>query len=419
MDAQFVTAATRARTAVVFFLAGFLCLTGSLSAQSPLLSQVVKNVNATADVTVDVTLPPAPPNFNLTGTVNGTATFFLSVNAQSSDGSGFSGSIDPITHKYLVMLPAGTYRLSVSFLALSGTISAYQDPTPIQINADATRDITVPDTVAHQVSGVISGMDSRFPSRFLSLYSTDATGVVSFIPAGAKIGTDGRYKVAVQDGTYSVFLLLAREGPSQGVSLGLGSVTVNGADTQADFTVPATANLTGVVRMADSSPLPAKALMFGIEGNPFLLSNAKTLQTFGYGMSEIDTASGSYQLVLATGHKYTVAVSVPVLPEQAPQSSGTLGVVVMTDTQFDGDTTRDVTIPSIPGTATITGKVTDSAGVPVAGASVDAASAEVTNISAGGFSRNTQTDANGIYSLVVLTGTNYVLTITPPFVITQ
>src|SRR5262249_3556140 len=152
-------------------LQGLVFLAGTLYAQTSVSSQEIKNVNATADVTVNATLPAPAPTFKLSGTISGTAVFFVAVTAQSTNGSStFSGSVDASTKKYSVMVPAGTYILSVSYIAsLSGgpSISNYRDPTPVQVSGDTTRDITIAPVVTHSISGVISNLDARFSTTIL------------------------------------------------------------------------------------------------------------------------------------------------------------------------------------------------------------------------------------------------------------
>ncbi len=78
------------------------------------------------------------------------------------------------------------------------------------------------------------------------------------------------------------------------------------------------------------------------------------------------------------------------------------------------DTTLDFALPAFPAQVSISGQVADSAGHGVNGAFVSAFSQTLTGAPNLGFTSSAQTDANGNYHLVVLSGTGYQLTFTPP-----
>lgn len=382
-----------------------------------LSSQEVRNVNATADATVNAALPPAPVPFRLTGAINGTAAIFIAVTAQTSDGlSVFSGRVDPVAKSYLVLVPTGTYNLSVSYIgSLSGAtgISTFKDPAPVQVNGDTVHDITVVPTVTHTVSGAISALDPRFSSTVLIFAPTDVTSVFAIAPA--QLAADGTYSVQLSDGVYAALLALSNKDFSESTSTNIGSVTVAGADVSANFTEPAFANLSGTVQMADMSPVAKGSTVVAIEGNPLLAPTTSGFPLFSFGSGPIDNTSGSYQMVLASGRTYTLGVDLKLLAEDSPQSSGDFIFLVSSNVPLAGDTTQNIAVPQIPGTVTVSGQVTDPTGAPVANAAVVATTAQVTGISLlGSFSRGTQTDQNGNYRLVVLSGTNYDFTFSPP-----
>lgn len=393
-------------------LVAFALLSRSLHAQNSLASQEIKNVDATADVTVNATLPPAPLTYRLSGTISGPAPAFLAVTAQSPDGmSVFSARVDPLTHTYVVMVPAGSYKLSVDYIASFSDATGgatFQDPLPVEVNADIVRDIAVAPAVTHRVSGTISALDPRFASAVLIFAPTDPTG--GSVPSMPKINADGTYAAQLSDGAYSPLVLFSTPDASRTTTVVLGSLTVSGADVSADFAVPALANLSGTVRMADMSPLPAFSTIVSIEANRLRLRNPNAVSLAMFGAVSIDSDSGAYQLVLASGQTYTLAL---YLPQVLQQSIGAF-VFLIPSAQLSGDTIQDITVPQIPGTVTITGQVTDSTGAPVGNARVDASTAAVTGIPMSSFFRTTQTDTTGNYSLVVLSGTNYDLVFNPP-----
>lgn len=405
-------------------LLGAVCLAGHLcaqTAQSGLATQEIKNVDATSDATVNASLPALPPAFRLTGTIGGSATaFFLSVTAQSVNGSAsFSGSVNPITKMYLVMVPADTYMVSVAYVdsrAATPSLSTFLDPAQVQVTGDTVHDITVAPVVTHTVSGVISGLDSRLPSTILVFAPSNQANISLSSANDAKLNADGSYSVQLSDASWQVLLASSTADNSEFTSTGLGSVTVSGADVVANFTAPPFADVSGTVQMADSSPVPAGSTVIGIEGNPFTLVSTTTgFPLFSFGSGSIDSTSGAYALYLATGHTYTLGVNLQTPPEAPPQSSGDFAFLVTGPTQLTGDTTQNITAPPIPGTSTISGQVTGPNGAPLAMVSVDATTTQLNGVPMSGFSRSTTTDPNGNYSLVVLSGTNYDMVFTPPY----
>ena len=392
----------------------------NLSAQTALINQEVKNVNGTGDVTVNATLPAAPPTFNLSGPLTGTAAFFISVTATTVDGlSSYSGGIDPITNNYLVKVPAGTYQLSVSYIgsltAVTG-ISTYNDPATVQVVADTVRPITVLPTPMHNISGIVSGLDPRLTSTSLIFSSTAANAGLSV--NFAKLKADGTYTGSLPDGTYAALLASSTKDTSRLTSSNLGSFTVAGADLTMNFSAPALSSLSGTVQTSDGTAILTGSSVIGLDGNLLSIQNASNgnYPLFSFGSGAIDTASGYYQLLLPTGRQYTLGVGLSILAAAAPQESGSLELILPNTTQLAGDTAQDILVPALPGTVTVSGQVTDPTGAPVAGATVSATSAEVTGFPSNTafFTRGTQTDSSGNYRLTVLNGSNYDLLFSPP-----
>ena len=404
------------------FLAAFSLLlpaaTVTLQAQPILTTQEIKNVNGTSDVTVNATLPLAPPTFNLSGPITGNAAFFFSVTAQTTDGlSSYSGSVDPFTNNYLVKVPAGTYQLSVSYIAsLSSAsgLSTYNDPASVQVVADTVHAIAVIPTALRNLSGTITGLDPRLKSTNLIFFSTDPNASSSF--SIGKLLPDGTYTASLPDGIYSAVLLLATKDSSQITSLTLGAVTMAGVDMVANFTAPALSNLSGTVQRSDGFPILTGSSVFGLEGSlASLIKNANAFPISSFAIGSIDPPSRFYQMFLPTGRQYTLLVSLNIFLEQLPQSSGSLSLLLPNTVQLPGDVTQNIGIPLLPASVTISGVVTGPSGTPLVNATVAVTSAEVSGIPPiAVFSRSTQTDATGSYRLTVLSGTNYDLLFTPP-----
>jgi len=79
-----------------------------------------------------------------------------------------------------------------------------------------------------------------------------------------------------------------------------------------------------------------------------------------------------------------------------------------------GNTTLNLVIPSLPGSATISGKVTDSSAKGIANVVVSAYSESIKDAAHVGFSAFGTTNADGNYSITVLSGTSYQPIFVPP-----
>ncbi len=99
-------------------------------------------------------------------------------------------------------------------------------------------------------------------------------------------------------------------------------------------------------------------------------------------------------------------------------SSGGGGVITIplppNSTIVGNSTTLDLSVPTLPGLVTISGRVTDALGNGIANTSVSATSQSITGAPNLSISVGAVTDANGNYSMVVYSGTNYQITYTPP-----
>ena len=394
---------------------------GTLRAQPALSSQEIKNVNGTTDTTVNAALPPAPATFNLTGLVTGTAAFYAGVTATTTDGvSSYSGSVDFLSNNYRVKVPPGSYQLSVSYVAsltaVTG-ISTYNDPAVVQVSGDTVHPINVVATVNRNISGVVAGLDPRFTSTNLLFSSTAASAGLSLNTA--KLHADGTYTGSLPDGTYAALLLSATKDTSSVTSINLGNVTVAGADLTANFTAPGISALSGTVVTADGTPIQTGSSVIAFDGNLLsLVLNPSTnnFPLFSFGSGTVDMTSGAYQALLPTGRQYTLAVGLNILTATPAQDSGTLEMILPNTTSLPGDTTQNITVPALPGTVNLSGKVVDPTGAPVVSASITATTAQVSGFPSTTviFTRSTQTDASGNYLLTVLNGQNYDMVFTPP-----
>ena len=141
-----------------------------------LLSKTETGIAATSDVTLNEVLPSG---FKLTGTVSGPGQGRV-VTASTGPGSGYSGVVNQQTGRYSILLPSGTYNLTVGFTP-NGVPSGqnvsviFQVAGTVQVSADTARDIILPAVSLFNVSGMVNGLSNLPPLSSLPI-SFNSTG---------------------------------------------------------------------------------------------------------------------------------------------------------------------------------------------------------------------------------------------------
>ena len=124
------------------------------TAAEVLLAQTQTGVIATSPVTVNKTLPPG---FLLSGTIQGGSGY--DVVAQSGSNI-FSGAVNFLTGRYVVVVPAGTYTVKVIFspaaAAAQTVLTTYTYPSQVDVPSDTTLNMTLPSPNLFSVSGSVS-----------------------------------------------------------------------------------------------------------------------------------------------------------------------------------------------------------------------------------------------------------------------
>lgn len=388
---------------------------GETPAAGALLSKTRTGVTATSDTTVSDTLPAG---FKLSGSIQGSG-MPMAVLARAGNGTLYSGSVNFLSQRYLVVVPAGTYQLMVCYMpqsALGELISTYQDPTTVQVAADTTRNIVLPAVTVFQVTGSVSGL-SGIPAAISDtiLYLTSADRMhQGFV----ELQTGGLFQGHLPNGSYTASLAVANiqhtATQEQLLTLeNIGSLTVNSAPVSKAFSVPATAKFSGTVRvnglsvLPDSTSVTAMDLTTPVDPNSFTCAFVA-----GVGNVSVDPA-GPYQLIMATGRNYSLNVQLPV--KQGSTSIGTAWYPTTGLQQvLSGNQTLDFNVPTFPGVVTISGTVTNGSGQGLANIGVTASSQQLTGAMSVGFSAAATTDSNGRYSMVVLSGIEYTINFVPP-----
>jgi hypothetical protein len=378
----------------------------------PLLSRVQSGITVTGNITVNQTLPPG---YKLTGTIGGPGrpTAVLATSA----GASYIGNLDLQTGKYVVVVPAGTFNLRVCFtpngVPVDETVTAtYNDS--VQVTGDTTKNMTLPGVTLFAVSGTVTGLSSiqSLSSPSIEFVSSDNTA-------------EGKFNLNTSSGAFQGLLASGSYGVSLGGTVGfsifsseqmsllnVGSLSVSGNTTGASFSVPPTARLSGTVQ-APAGVFPGSSVRVTDTSAPVpteitCCSEPATSSTI------VDfTNNNQYQMFLTRNRSYQLAASVVML--------GTGGVGAITypvspsPLSLNADITRDLAIPALPGSVTVSGKVTDTGGKGVSNVIVTASSQSISGASGVGYTAlGGMTDADGNFSFSVLMGTNFLINFMPP-----
>ncbi len=384
------------------------------SAAAPLLlSKTESGLTFTASSTFDETLGAG---FRLTGQTGGQGQLHEIV-AVRADGAVYSGEAIPETGRYVIAVPAGAYRLKGCFQpegsgASGSLMMTYTEAALFQVSADTEHNITLPAVPLHSVSGAITGFSS-LPSGSGSkivFTSGDSTAQGSF-----DVGADGSYRGLLPDVNYVAGLSVTGIAfpPVQHEDLAvysLGTTTVNGGPVTVSFPSPATAKVSGTVRAAWLGQFA-----FGITVNATdraapppdicILPPADSAAT-------ADPA-GQYQIILARDRNYGMRAAVPLL--KGSLRLGTVGYPVSgAALNLGADAPYDFNLPPLPAQVALAGRVTDRLGRGVEGVTVAAHTETLSDTPNASYSASTVTDAEGKYTLTVLSGSHYQLTFLPP-----
>lgn len=415
---KFLTScAHRRRAAVVaaLCLPGFIFPMGAAaqSNQQQLLPRTVEGVTILTDTTQDVVLPSGCV---LSGTVvdsDETPVFAGTVTATAGNQS-YTGTIQfspfplPPAARYRIVLPAGTYAISATVPILdedteSVLTVSYKLIDSLNVTCNTTRNLTLPDPpTTFLVQGRITSAGSLSPRGIVTFFSDDGR-VQALYPQA-----NGSYKIRVPAGQYRVMLGVTQEPApdlDEILNLNLTSVTVTG-DRTLDLTLPAVVTLQGKITDASGKgAVPSTLVASDVdESVPFLSRTNAVVRV------PDRVTTGNYRMVLPQG-TYNLFISTEIKLDG--DEAGLSFPIPGRQKVLTGDGTEDFLRPEPGPTVTLSGKVTDSSGRPVAGATVVVRSSELVNVPATAFSNGTQTKADGTYSLKVLPGRQYTVTVIP------
>ncbi len=394
--------------------------------ERPLLGARRTDVEVVGDTVLDVALPSA---FVLSGkilTSDPTAVSGSVVLARSGD-QVFSGLVRPrfsstgLMATYRIVLPAGSYRLYLERQIIdfdgaedSGILHVLLDLSQtVTITENRTLDLplpAVPETIT--LSGRIRSA-GRFPTEgVLSFYSSDGNVL-------AQAPFDGDYHVRLLPGSYTVMASVGDSEEEGYISqFRLDEITVSASGTR-DFTLPRVVELSGrvmrpggqpaivwAIAAADVANLPLNG---GVpcEGTGIVLSVPP--YTFASALIPKESPTGAYRLLLPPG-TYLLNAGVILDPEEAML----VFPVPPYERSLMADATQDFVMPELAPFVSLSGRITDGRGQPVARASVSVFTDALTDTPNAAFSASAEADAQGRYRLRLLRGTRYRIEICPP-----
>ena len=275
-------------------------------------------------------------------------------------GSVLSGNDRSHTGRYTVVVPPGVYNVGLCYV-----------PRRTGVNLPLLT-FSSPADHGNGRNGCECRGHGHRPANnqgnSCGLEQLPANGGVSIVFTGEQgsagktvlLGADGAYEMMLPDGNYvaSLFVtnLTAPVQPAM-TAYNLSPIAVAGRAVTADFTVPAMSQVTGRVRMTDSSAVPANTMVTAIAADVPTDFTASSCNAPAGGSTAIADAAGNYTLLLANGRSYNLIVTLPI---------GTGGAAVYnsgrTIQTLAGNRVEDFLVPTLPATVTISGMLTDSKG---------------------------------------------------------
>ena len=388
-----------------------------------LLPRIETVADLTQNRTQDIVLPPA---FEISGAVTtpGLGSFVLSV-AALGGGESFGGVFDIVSNRYRIGVPAGSFEVLFCYTApppvgeapvILGVgapqASAFlEHSVDVTVNGDTTRDVVLPNLTLRNFSGVVSNLGELPPE----LQDEMGLGLIftsdDSPSAGLALVQDGgAYSGLVTDGSYTATLFAGDIESVAAVTIlfDIGQFTINGDGGVVNLAVPDLVTLSGTVTSPIAGLLPDDTFVAALDATGPLGLLANCIAGQGASVSAPNPASGAYMMPLIRNRSYRVNANLPVTSIGTPDE-GSLFIpqLLPAPEQFNLDTLRDFNFPNPPAQVTLSGRVTDSGGNPVADADVEVFSENLQGTPNAFFSAGTDSDASGNYSITVLSGFNY------------
>ena len=206
--------------------------------------------------------PKLVRGLRLSGTISG-AGRLLQVSASAGNNDVYVGSIDPLTEKYMIVVPPGTYNLTTCYQpvgvpAMAALTLTAVEPAPIEVLSDTVRQITLAPASLAAVSGTVSGLSSLPVGANPTLVFTSGDNAIQ---GRFPLDASGSYQGLLPAGNYQAGL---SEGPIQFSPLqqqtmgiyDLGSLTVGAGAATGNYAIPPASRLSGGIRGGGLANLP-------------------------------------------------------------------------------------------------------------------------------------------------------------------
>ncbi len=369
----------------------------------PLLTDRMTGVTVDREITVDRALASG---YLLSGSFTGEG-MLRSVTAASGSGSILGGFVDFSSHKYTVVVPAGTHTIGGMFARdtdSGGVFMKFSDTEPVQVSGNTVKDIALPVRSLFRVSGTV-GIGSLNPA--MTWPTVKLTSIDQSVATADGLGSDGAFSVSLPAGDYRVSLGGSFGPEVSGALYDIGSVSVGGDVVNASFTVPATAVLSGQVNISGLQTIGYPVFVDAVDASAPTDTQSVYLSPFSVSTAQVDPAGGPYRLILARNRTHNVQARVRV-PGSLFFPAGT-GMQIT----LGSDTVVDLNLPDPGEVFTISGRVSDALGRCVKEVVVEAVSQSLAATPQLSSEAAALTDANGFYRLMVPAG-SYRLIFTPP-----
>jgi len=349
----------------------------------------------------------------LKGVVRGSAGTVVSVKAQAQDGTIFPASVDSLSRRYSVSVPAGTYSLTACYRPALSVFSGaptliFDDLRPIAVQADSVADIEVPKTDVFAVSGEVPDLGTQTGSALVRFTASDGKA-----GGEAFISMDKRFSAYLPAGSYATSLVITAFGDFGTNHLGIynaGSLTVAGADVpQLTVQLPASfSTLLGKVQITGLNPIPSGSFVSVIDtAAPF--AGANECLPDAWTSSLAIGQSGDYRGILPTDHGFDLKAHVKL-----SDSAWLLFPLVSPHITLSGNIRQDFTLSAAPQMIPLSGIVRSPDGAAVDNVVVTATSERLAGVDQVAASVTGRTNSLGEFQLSVPAGSDYTLTFTPP-----
>jgi rRNA maturation protein Nop10 len=256
---------------------------------------------------------------------------------------------------------------------------------------------------AYTLSGTIFGGSSPLLGATVTLINASTSVQVGTSTTGA----GGTYSFTVGNGTYNLTV-----GSGLGNSV-VNGIVINGADVSENVVlVQQAVVLDGVVRNSGGTGI--ENVYVEIDDNSSGVS-AGSVCTDANGHYSIPLVSGTYR-VLVSGGSYDYSYGNCGTTTNVPMPKRFYGKGIVQNLIISGNATQNITIPIV----TMSGQTTDSSGVAVGNVTINQNTRDVAQ-SLGFYQVENdysnspiKSDASGNYSMVLISGTGYSVTLIPP-----